>query len=94
MVGPLDMCAGPTGITSNFTPVTTASKDAAGRLPQVSDSNAVARSCRYGIASFPGLPRFFLVCIDNDTRMRKGGEKRGRPGNEARYGTYTYESTD
>ena len=34
------------------------------------------------IASFPGLPRFFCssVSVDNNTRMRKGSEKRGRPG--------------
>ena len=36
----------------------------------------------YRLASFPGLPRFFCssVSVDNNTRMRKGGEKRGRPG--------------
>ena len=30
------------------------------------------------LASFPGLPRFFCssVSVDNNTRMRKGGEKR------------------
>ena len=34
------------------------------------------------VASFPGLPRFFCssVSVDNNTRMQKGGEKRGRPG--------------
>ena len=34
------------------------------------------------LASFPGLPRFFCssVSVDNNTRMREGGEKRGRPG--------------
>ena len=31
------------------------------------------------LALFPGLPRS-LVCVDNNTRMRKGGEKLGRPG--------------
>ena len=56
--------------------------------------------CALNVASFPGLPRFFCssVSVDNNTRMRKGGEirirvllsteteeqkKRGRPGNEA-----------
>ena len=34
------------------------------------------------LASFPGLPRFFCssVSVDPITRMRKGGEKHGRPG--------------
>ena len=33
----------------------------------------------WNVASFPGLPRFFCssVSVDNNTRMRKGGEKRG-----------------
>ena len=41
--------------------------------------SARSREC---VASFPGLPRFFCssVSVDNNTRMRKGGEKRGRPG--------------
>ena len=32
---------------------------------------------RKTLASFPGLPRFFCssVSVDNNTRMRKGGEK-------------------
>ena len=40
-------------------------------------------SMQYRLASFPGLPRSFCssaVYVDNNTRMRKGGEKRGRPG--------------
>ena len=38
--------------------------------------------CMYKLASFPGLPHFFCssVSVDNNARMRKGGEKRGRPG--------------
>ena len=34
------------------------------------------------LASFPGLPRSFCssVCIENNARMRKSGEERGRPG--------------
>ena len=38
-----------------------------------------------GLASFPGLPRFFCssVSVDNNTRMRKGGEKRGRAAKNA-----------
>ena len=38
-----------------------------------------------GIASFPGLPRFFCssVSVDTETEEQK---KRGRPGNEAKGG--------
>ena len=33
------------------------------------------------LASFPGLPPFLpSVCVHNNTRERKTGEKRGRPG--------------
>ena len=34
-----------------------------------------------GLASFPGLPRFFCssVSVDNNTRMWKGGKKRALP---------------
>ena len=34
------------------------------------------------LASFPGLPRSFCssVCVGINTRIRKSGEERGRPG--------------
>ena len=40
---------------------------------------AVKKSWTKSLASFPGLPRFFCssVSVDNNTRMQKGGEKRG-----------------
>ena len=36
----------------------------------------------FALASFPGLPRFYLSfnCVHNNTREWKTGEKRGRPG--------------
>ena len=54
-------------------------------MKKVRESNSLMYSVPQdmdALASFPGLPCLFCssVSVDNNTQMRKGGEKRGKPG--------------
>ena len=51
-------------------------------VPHCSLSRHNLSNSMFALASFPGLPRFYLSfnCVHNNTREWKTGEKRVRPG--------------